>query len=182
MRIDVIGAVLRVVFDDEDGGVVPVRAVGDGIDHAAERQIVVGDRGLRRGLAGTRASGVVVGQIEQRELRKFFGGSLRFHKLVELAQEFVGAELVGIIGIRSRERADRSDRAARLWSGACASICGIAHGHGLGPPRGLPTFGGKGSPFLISATGHVAEPGDGVPSIGEFAFSLLHHTAAMNSP
>ena len=35
MGIDVIGAVLRVVLHDEDRGVVPVRAVGDGIDYAA---------------------------------------------------------------------------------------------------------------------------------------------------
>ena len=101
MGVDVIGAVLRVVFDHEDGSVVPVRAVGDGIDNAAEREVVIGDRGLRRGLARTRASGVVVGKVEQRELRKLFGASLRFHKLVELAQEFVGAELVGIVGLKS---------------------------------------------------------------------------------
>jgi len=61
-------------------------------------------------------------------------------------------------------------------------ICGMGQGHGLGPPRGLPTFAGKGSPFLISGTGQVAELGDGAPSFGDFAFSLLHQTAAMNSP
>src|SRR5208282_2864398 len=99
MGIDVIGAILRVVLDDEDGGVVPVGTVGEGIDYAAYRQIVVGDRGLRRGLAGTRASGVVVGQVEERELRKFFGASLGFHELGEFAEEFVGAELVGIVGV-----------------------------------------------------------------------------------
>src|ERR1019366_1089578 len=99
MSVNVVGAVLRIVFDDEDGGVVPVGTVGDGVDDAADRQIVVGDRGLRRGLAGTRASSVIVGQIEKRELRKFFGGSFGFHELVELAEEFVGAELVGIVGI-----------------------------------------------------------------------------------
>jgi hypothetical protein len=37
------------------------------------------------------------------ELRKFFRGSFRFHKLVELAQEFVGAKLVGIIGFEIRK-------------------------------------------------------------------------------
>jgi hypothetical protein len=35
MSVDMIGAVLRVVFDDEDGSVVPVRAVRDGIDYSA---------------------------------------------------------------------------------------------------------------------------------------------------
>src|SRR5216684_4664302 len=99
MGIDVIGAVLRVVFEDEDGGIVPVGTMRNGIDDPAEREIVIGDRRLRSWLAGTRASGVVIGQVEQRELRKFFGGSLRFHKFIELAEKFVGAELVGIVGI-----------------------------------------------------------------------------------
>ena len=34
MGIDVIGAVLGVVFEDKDSGVVPVGAVGNGIDYA----------------------------------------------------------------------------------------------------------------------------------------------------
>src|ERR1035437_10586989 len=99
MGIDVIGAVLRVVLDHEDGSVVPVRTMGDGIDHTAKRQVVIGYRGLRRRLAGTRTAGVVVGPVEQRELRKLLGGSLRFPELAEFAEEFVGAELVGIVGI-----------------------------------------------------------------------------------
>jgi hypothetical protein len=33
----VVGTVLRIVFEHEEGGIVPVRAVGDSIDHAAER-------------------------------------------------------------------------------------------------------------------------------------------------
>ena len=37
MGIDVVGAVLGVVFYYEDGGVVPIGAVGDGIDYAADR-------------------------------------------------------------------------------------------------------------------------------------------------
>jgi hypothetical protein len=36
MGIDVIGAILRVIFENEDGGVVPVGTVGNGIDHPAE--------------------------------------------------------------------------------------------------------------------------------------------------
>jgi len=35
MSIDVIGAVLCVIFEHEDGGVVPVGAVRDGVDYAA---------------------------------------------------------------------------------------------------------------------------------------------------
>src|ERR1700726_828043 len=103
MGIDVVGAILRVVSEHEDGSIVPVRTVGNGVDYAAEREIVVGDRGVWSWLAGTRASGVVVGQVEQRELWKFFGGSLRFHKLTEFAEEFVSAELVRVVGIEVRE-------------------------------------------------------------------------------
>ena len=53
-------------------------------------------------MTGTSASGVIVGQVQQRELRQFIFGSssasLCFHKLVELAKKFIGTELVGIIG------------------------------------------------------------------------------------
>src|ERR1700688_1486780 len=101
--IDVIGSILRVVFDYEDGSVVPVRTVRDGIDDAAECKVVIGDRGLRSGLSGTRASSVVVGQIEKRELRKFFGASLSFNELIEFAQEFIGAELIRIVDIEVRK-------------------------------------------------------------------------------
>ena len=73
MRIDVVGAILRVVFEDENGGVVPIRAVRNRIDDAAERQIVIGYRGLWRGLARRACLRVIVGQVEQGELRKLFG-------------------------------------------------------------------------------------------------------------
>src|SRR5215469_11436212 len=43
MGIHVVGSILGVVFEDEDGGIVPVGAVGDGIDDAANGEIVVGD-------------------------------------------------------------------------------------------------------------------------------------------
>ena len=35
MGVNVVGAILRVVFDHKDGGVVPVGAVRDGVDYAA---------------------------------------------------------------------------------------------------------------------------------------------------
>ena len=46
MRVHVVGAVLRIVFEDEEGRVVPVRRVRDRLDGAAHRQIVIGDRRL----------------------------------------------------------------------------------------------------------------------------------------
>ena len=42
MRIDMIGAVLRVVFHDENRGVLPVRTVRHRVHDAAHCQIVVG--------------------------------------------------------------------------------------------------------------------------------------------
>src|SRR5206468_3928710 len=67
MRIDVVGAILRVIFEDEDGSVIPVRAVRDGVDDTAKRQIIVGYVGGGTGAVGARASGMVVGKIEQYE-------------------------------------------------------------------------------------------------------------------
>src|SRR5258708_7473716 len=103
MGVDVVAAVLGVVFQDEDGGVVPVGAVRDSVDYAAQGQIVVGDRGLGARAIRSRAAGVIVGKIEQHE-----GGELElgvFFRFAgvnvgrEFVEEFVGAELVGIVGI-----------------------------------------------------------------------------------
>src|SRR5450755_2454527 len=99
MRVDMVGAILRIVFNHEDGGVLPIGAVRNGIDNASDREIVIGYRSLWRGLSGTRASGMVIRKIEQCELREFFGAPLCFHKLVKLPQKFIGAKLIGIIGI-----------------------------------------------------------------------------------
>src|SRR5262245_33620798 len=48
VSIDVIGAVLRVVFDNEDHGVFPTWAVRDKLDGQAKRGIVVLDESLER--------------------------------------------------------------------------------------------------------------------------------------
>ncbi len=103
MGVDVVAAVLGVVFEDEDGGVVPVGAVRDGVDHSAQGQIVVGDRGLGARAIRSRAAGVIVGEIEQHE-----GGELELRILVQLTgvnvggefvEELVGTELVGVVGV-----------------------------------------------------------------------------------
>lgn len=41
--IDMVGAILGIIFEDEKGGVVPERAVGNGVDDAADGEIVVGN-------------------------------------------------------------------------------------------------------------------------------------------
>ena len=43
VRVDVVGAVLRVVLEHEDRGLGPEPAVRDRLDHAAERVVVLGD-------------------------------------------------------------------------------------------------------------------------------------------
>src|SRR5579871_4045589 len=103
MRIDVVGAVLGVVFEHEDGGIVPVRTVEDGIDNAAQGEVVVGDVGRRPGPVGASTASVVVGQIEQDEAGHFelgaFIGLAGANVGGKFVEEFVGAKLVGIVGV-----------------------------------------------------------------------------------
>src|SRR5271166_1687974 len=67
MSVDVVGTVLSIVFENEDRGVIPVRAVRHGVDHAAESQVIVSYVRGWTGTVGTRASGMVIGQVEQHE-------------------------------------------------------------------------------------------------------------------
>ncbi len=96
MGIDVVGAGLGIVFEDEEGGGVPEGRVGDGVDGAAYGKVVVGDGGVGRGPAGSSAGGVVVGQAEQDE---FGHGVAAVFKIVEpaleVAEEDFNANLVG---------------------------------------------------------------------------------------
>ena len=41
MRIDVVRSVLRIILDDDDQGVVGVRAVSDGLNQQADRVVVI---------------------------------------------------------------------------------------------------------------------------------------------
>src|SRR5215470_5850741 len=97
MRIDVIGTVLRVVFENEDGGVFPVGTVRDRLDDAAEGEIVIGNVGGRSRAPGPCASGVVVGQMHRDELREFplFALPASSDEAIELREKLVGAQLVG---------------------------------------------------------------------------------------
>src|SRR6185369_7336613 len=101
MRVNVVGAMLRVVFENEDSSVVPVRAVRDSLHDTANCQIIVRDRSGGAWHARLSAVRVVVGKIEQDELRQL--SSLAFlaraHKSFKLVQKFVGAELIGILSI-----------------------------------------------------------------------------------
>src|SRR6185369_475623 len=58
VAVDVVGSILAVVLEDEDGGVLPVLAVRDRVDDLALCKITVGNPGLRI----RRPAGVVAGQ------------------------------------------------------------------------------------------------------------------------
>src|SRR4051812_1805629 len=68
-----VGAILGIIFKDENGGIAPVWRVTDDIDHSADGIVVV--RYLQRwrpqsGNGRTEAAVVIVGQAKQREARQ----------------------------------------------------------------------------------------------------------------
>ena len=105
MGIDMIGAVLGVVLDHEDGHLGPVFAVGDRLDDLAERHVVAGHAGPRRERAGAGAGGVVFTQAHHREP----GQVVILLEFAELADEGVG--VVGITGTPAGDLADPVIRA-----------------------------------------------------------------------
>lgn len=92
MRVDVIDAALRIVFGDEDSGILPDARGGEVGNDAAEPEVVVGDVGGAGGVAVGRArvGGVVVGQADDDEA----GDGALGESSAEVADELVGAVLV----------------------------------------------------------------------------------------
>ena len=75
--VDVVGAVLRIVFDDEDRHFRPEFAARGGGDDLGEALVVAGDRGVGGKRAGRGAAGVVFAERHDGEAREdagFFGG------------------------------------------------------------------------------------------------------------
>ena len=99
MRVHVIGAVLRVVFQDEDGRRRPEGRTTEGLDNASKRQVVVGHVGAWRGRAGPGARGVIVGQPHDHQRRHGSFG----HEALQLAEKDVGSFLVGDVEIITGE-------------------------------------------------------------------------------
>ena len=99
VRIHVVGAVLCVVFDDENRGIVPVRTARNRFDHSPDGEVIIRNRRCRARLAGAGTDGVIVRQIKQHQLREFTAAALcaSAHKAIEFVQEFVGSKLIGII-------------------------------------------------------------------------------------
>src|ERR1022692_3462562 len=60
--IHVVGTVLRVVLEDEDGGVGPKARFGDALDQLADGVVVISSGGERGDFAGGGAGSVVVGE------------------------------------------------------------------------------------------------------------------------
>ena len=63
MGVDVIGPVLGIVFDDENGTLWPEFGVRYGFDDAAERQVVIGDLCGGRGFSGAGATECTLGRM-----------------------------------------------------------------------------------------------------------------------
>ncbi len=68
MSIDVVRAILGVIFNHENGSVLPKLAEADGFDNAAQGQVVVGHQSEGRQLANLRAGGMVIGQPQDLHL------------------------------------------------------------------------------------------------------------------
>ena len=98
MTVDVVDAVLRVVFLDEDRRRGPYVAVADVVDNAPNGQIVIGLFGVR----GRRAAGVVVHDPQDAQRRHRAGRDV----VVEVLQPHIDAELVGDAQIELREVLD----------------------------------------------------------------------------
>ncbi len=93
VSIDVVGAVLSVVLDDEDRRLGPGFAVTYVLDDPAQRQVVAGHASLRRERAGAGTRGVVLPQTHHHEARQ---GPVLL-KVLELLDERFG--IVGVAAV-----------------------------------------------------------------------------------
>src|SRR5271165_7525450 len=99
VTVDVVDAVLRVVFLDEDRRSGPNGAVADDIDKTAKGQVIIGLHGLRR----RRAAGVI--RADPHELQ--LGYRAVCHVVGEVLRPDIDAELVGNAEIELRVVLDR---------------------------------------------------------------------------
>src|SRR5579862_121177 len=107
VSVDMVGTVLGIIFENEDSRIVPIGAVRNGVDHSPQSQIVIGHRCGGARPVGTRAPGVIIWKIEQHKGWKLkiiaFVRSSRTNVGPEFIQKFIGAELVGIVGVEVRK-------------------------------------------------------------------------------
>src|SRR5581483_11623656 len=113
VRIDVVGAVLSVVFENQNSGVVPIGAVRNGLDDTAYGEIVIGDRGRRGRQALAEPGSMVVGKAQLDELRHgVIAGLAGGEESLEFVEKFIHAKLIGIGDFKVRIK--RVEVAAKL--------------------------------------------------------------------
>ena len=146
VRVHVIGPGLRIVFDGEDRGLLPIDAVRNGFDQAAERDVVFRDHRARRRRARLRARRVIVRQPDDRELRQLAVAL----ELAELLQPDVDALVVRDLEIpprvrrrhesgEARHRLDRDDVVVRAWARIdVIDELAVAAQADVGAPRVIP--------------------------------------------
>src|SRR5258707_15727633 len=100
-----VGAVLSVVFQNQESSIVPIGAVRYGVNDTPDCQVIVSNRRGRPGFVLGSTRGVVVRKTKKDELRH---GVLvriaRGNEIVEFIQEFIGTELVGIGDLEIRKQ------------------------------------------------------------------------------
>ena len=146
---------LGIVFDGQDKGLLPELTVTDRFNDATEGQVIVGDAGGRRGLACGGATGVVIGQANENEVRQCTAG---FEGL-EFANEVIGPVLVGhrhvpadIVrrGVRNEGRHHRPTGENHLVGFALPSPVAGQIGDGTFLLRIAPADGGGGELAVIA--------------------------------
>ena len=96
MGIDVVGSVLRIIFQNEEGGVVPIGAVSNGLDCPPHCQVVIRDRRPGSRHPGSGSRGMVVGQAK---LHKLWHGIPALpaicNPLAKVGKKLFHAQLIG---------------------------------------------------------------------------------------
>src|SRR5437879_2824390 len=128
-----VGPVLRIVLNNEDGSLRPEFRLAYGLNESTEREVVVGDERCGRVFVGHGAVGVVVRKADDLQPRHLPFG----FKSLQLSDEAVRALLVGKIQVEpaitfvemTLERADA--RFARIIRGSAIvdefAVTPIAH-------------------------------------------------------
>src|SRR5580698_3338744 len=88
-----IGSILGIVLQHEDGGLRPDGAMGDMIDEAAKSEVVISDHGDGGIVAFCETAGVIVWQIDSAEM----WDGIDLHQGIEvLFEDLFPADILGI--------------------------------------------------------------------------------------
>ncbi len=113
MRVDVIGPILRVILEYEDGGLRPELGMADALDDPTQRQIVIGNTSTWRSLAQAHAIGMIARQSNHLQPRhvtftleslEFFQEAIRpFHVPVIQVEAAIHLVNMAAQGLHARE-------------------------------------------------------------------------------